>query len=286
MLCALLVVVSFTPLPRLSPAPAGVHQLQCRTVPPRLVLGKLFGKATDKSADAAVGVQMQAAEAAPASLIETADELHASKQVSELFALLKSADASDDELAWRIARAHHDMAEESVDDPARREQLLRDGLAIAEASKSRCGSGPALKWYGIILGRMGDFLPTKEKVANSFKVKEALEGAAAEIPEDPTVQTALGQWCFKVAGISWIERKVAKALFGSPPESSYDEALGFFEQSDAIRPSKKASYFAGQSCLKLKRTEEGKAWLAKCLELPSSGEADAELDAQAKAELK
>ena len=29
----------------------------------------------------------------------------------------------------------------------------------------------------------------------------------------------------QVAGVSWLEKKAAAALFGSPPESSYEEAL-------------------------------------------------------------
>ena len=29
----------------------------------------------------------------------------------------------------------------------------------------------------------------------------------------------------QVAGISWLEKKAAAALFGSPPESTYQEAL-------------------------------------------------------------
>jgi len=227
------------------------------------------------AADPSMASAMASSEA---SLIASSDALHASKQVLQLFQALEDADADDDDLAWRMARAHHDMAEETVGDATRKEQLLRDGLAIAEASKERCGSGPALKWYAILLGRLGDFLTKEEKIANSFVVKDSLEGAAALLPQDSSVQTALGQWCFKVAGISWIERGIAKALFGTPPESSYAEALGFFEASDALRPSKKAAYFAGQSCLELSKKEDAKGWFSKCIELPSSGEADAELD--------
>ena len=32
----------------------------------------------------------------------------------------------------------------------------------------------------------------------------------------------------QVAGVSWLERKGASALFASPPESSYDDALQNF----------------------------------------------------------
>jgi tetratricopeptide (TPR) repeat protein len=221
--------------------------------------------------------------AADAALLQKADALHAGSRVEELFDCLSGEDRADDELAWRMARAYHDKAEETVDDDSKREALLREGLTIADESRQRCGSGPSLKWYAILLGRLGDFLPTKEKVGNSYKIKEALESAAELLPDDSSVLTALGQWCFKVASISWVERNAAKLLFGAPPESSYEEALGFAERSFAIRPSKKAAVLAGQSCKQTKRLDDAKAWMRKALELESVGEADAELDRQARA---
>ena len=221
-------------------------------------------------------------------LIARADELHAASDVDALFALLEGADASDDELAWRIARAHHDKAEDSAEvagNAALKEKLLRAGLAIAETAKEASGSGYSLKWYAILLGRLGDFLPTKEKVGNSYKIKDALERAAVLLPTDPSIQTALGQWCYKVASISWIERNVAKALFGEPPESSYEEALGYVVKSHELRASKKAALYAGLCHAKLKAKGEAAEWLERCLALESVGESDVELDAQAKDEL-
>ena len=254
--------------------------------PPVMVLGKLFRKKEDQAAPApnagAPGVASVASGAGD-DLISRADELHGSNQVQELFDLLSGEDTSEDEVAWRIARAHHDLAEETVGDDARKEQLLRDGLAIAETAKDSSGSGYSLKWYAILLGRLGDFLPTKEKVANSYKIKESLEASAVLLPEDSSVQTALGQWCYKVAGISWVERNAAKLLFGAPPESSYEEALGFVTKSYELRPSKKAALFASLCHDKLKDRAMSQDWAEKCLALESVGEADAEIDRQAKA---
>jgi len=219
-------------------------------------------------------------------LIEKTDQLHLSGNVDEYFNILKDADTSDKNLAWRIARAYHDKAEEAVGNDAEREQLLRKGTEVAEAAREEFGDGLSLKWYGILLGRMGDFLPTKEKVANSYKIKESLEAAASQLPEDRTVQTALGQWCYKVAGIGFVERQAAKVLFGKPPQSSYEEALNFFLKSYELSPSKKASYFAGMCYKQLKKKTEANEWLNKCLSIASVGEADVELDKQAKANIK
>ena len=250
---------------------------------------RLFGK-KESSSDIAeaspIAMEMAESLSSEVGIIEQADALHAANNVDELFALLSTADTSDDDIAWRVARAYHDKAEDTVGDDATRERLLREGLAIADAARQRTESGYALKWYAILLGRLGDFLPTKEKVGNSFKIKESLEGAAALLPEDSSIQTALGQWCYKVASISWVERNAAKLLFGSPPESSYEEALGFATRSSEIRRSKKAALLAGQCYAKLGQSEESKNWMRAVLELESAGEADKELDRQAEAALR
>ena len=120
---------------------------------------------------------------------------------------------------------------------------------------------------------------------SSYKIKESLEAAAAKLPDDSSVQTALGQWCYKVAGISFLERNAAKLLFGAPPESSYAEALSFLKASYEMRPSKKAALFAGLCQGKLGDKAAAAQWMEDCLALESTGEADLELDRQAEASL-
>ncbi len=47
---------------------------------------------------------------------------------------------------------------------------------------------------------------------------------------DQTLNHLYGRWCYAVAGISWLERKLAATFFATPPESSYEEALKYFVQ--------------------------------------------------------
>ena len=132
-----------------------------------------------------------------------ADALHASNSVDELFDLLKDADTKDDEIAVALARAYHDKAEDSeeaANGQALKERLLRDGLAIAEGLKDGWrGGGYALKWYAILLGRLGDFLPTKEKVGNSYiRSRSRWRVRLSCCRRTRVFVTALGQWCYKV----------------------------------------------------------------------------------------
>ena len=59
-------------------------------------------------------------------------------------------------------------------------------------------------------------------------------------PDDATVALALGQWCLKVAGVSFVERGLARAIFGgSPPTATFAEALAYFQRADKLRPAPK-----------------------------------------------
>ena len=101
-------------------------------------------------------------------------------------------------------------------------------------------NGLAQKWLGVMLGSVGDFQTTKEKIQNSYKVREALDAAYLLRPDDATVALALGQWCLKVAGVSFVERGLARAIFGgSPPEATYAEALKFFRSAQELKPASK-----------------------------------------------
>jgi hypothetical protein len=64
-------------------------------------------------------------------------------------------------------------------------------------------------------------LPTKERVARSFEVKDHAIEAMKVIPDDFILVHCLGRWCFDVANINWIERKIAQALFSKPPERQF-----------------------------------------------------------------
>ena len=76
------------------------------------------------------------------------------------------------------------------------------------------------RWYAILLGSVGDYITTKEKIKNSATIKKSLDIAEAQLPDDPTVALALGQWAFKVASVSFLERQIAKAIFGGKSCSS------------------------------------------------------------------
>ena len=181
------------------------------------------------------------------SQIERFDRLHASPldRTDELLTQLRDAsrdtNAVDVDVEWRYARACLDAANALPEKDSKREGLTFEGLRAAERAAALApDDGLAQKWLGVMLGSVGDFQTTKEKIQNSYKVREALDAAYKLRPDDATVALALGQWCLKVAGVSFVERGLARAIFGgSPPESTYAEALKFFRSAQELKPASK-----------------------------------------------
>ena len=181
------------------------------------------------------------------SQIERFDRLHASPldRTDELLKLLRDAsrdtNAVDVDVEWRYARACLDASNALPEKDAKREGLTFEGLRAAERAAALApDDGLAQKWLGVMLGSVGDFQTTKEKIQNSYKVREALDAAYKLRPDDATVALALGQWCLKVAGVSFVERGLARAIFGgSPPEATYAEALKFFRSAQELKPASK-----------------------------------------------
>ena len=66
--------------------------------------------------------------------------------------------------------------------------------------------------------------------------QEHIDKAIELRPEEPILHYLNGRWCFEVAGLSWLEKKAAAALFATPPEATYEQALGYFMKSEELNP--------------------------------------------------
>ena len=73
--------------------------------------------------------------------------------------------------------------------------------------------------------------------------------------------------CFRVTSLPWYQRKAA-GLLGTLPTSTYEEAISYFEASEAAnsRPFTPNWLFLGKCYMQLKNWAEAKKWLTKVLE--------------------
>ena len=230
-----------------------------------------------------------AASVVPARCLIEADKLFDSNQYKSLTDMLRAsmARAPDDaELNWRLARALKKLSDGEKPKSKEKEALVREGLECAKKALAAAAQtcGPAHKWYAILLSGLGEFTGTADSIKNSFVVREHFEMACSLSPTDATARHLLGLWCYEVAKLSWFEQKAAAAFFASPPKSSFEEALTHFERAEQMEPGfyPKNLLLLANTCAKLGRTTEAKAWLEKCLAAKQVTPEDEETVAEAR----
>jgi hypothetical protein len=89
----------------------------------------------------------------------------------------------------------------------------------------------------------------------------------------------LGYWHYSAADVPGYQRWTATAIFGSPPSSTFEEALRHFQRAEAIQPgfySQNALYM-GLCMERLNRDRnEAQEWFKKAFMAPMLSKDDAE----------
>ncbi|NXQ41483.1 RMD2 protein, partial [Catharus fuscescens] len=143
---------------------------------------------------------------------------------------------------WRLARAYGDLFEMTTDAEEKRKYF--SGIRNLQSNK----------WehlFAIMCGYMSQFESVQNKIRNGYLFKEHLDKAIELKPQDPLLYYLNGRWCYSVAQLSWIEKKVAAALFGTPPTSTVEEALQNFLKAEEMHPGySKCNYVYLAKCYK------------------------------------
>ncbi|XP_078347760.1 regulator of microtubule dynamics protein 1-like isoform X2 [Oculina patagonica] len=201
--------------------------------------------------------------------IKKADELFDNEKQQEMYDLLLShKDSQNAEVEWRLARACRVLAEKNQDNADIKKKMTYEALEHAKLALSLDDKNFAChKWYAIALSIVGDYEGQKAKLQNAYVMKEHFEKAIELNPSDPTSRHLLGLWCFTFADMPWYTRKVAGALFATPPSSTYDEALAHFQKAEELEPNffSKNHLLLGKTFLGQGKKEEAKLWLEKAV---------------------
>ncbi|NXE76468.1 RMD2 protein, partial [Cochlearius cochlearius] len=180
-------------------------------------------------------------------LLQQVDNLHKGSEDDKkegFRLLLEKADKYENcvDFLWRLARAYGDMFEMTTDAEEKRKYF------------SNPRNSQSSKWehlFAIMCGYMSQFDSVQNKIRNGYLFKEHLDKAIELKPQDPFLYYLNGRWCYSVAQLSWIEKKVAAALFGTPPTSTVEEALQNFLKLKEIRPGySKYNYVYLAKCYK------------------------------------
>lgn len=228
------------------------------------------------------------------------DASHSVKDFTGAFATAKlglkqngGIECRDVELLWRGARAYYDAHSDSAvaasgSDGRDAQALLHEALALARRAIDADGDHwGGHKWLGICLGSLNSFdISNKERIVNSWAIREHLDKALAILPSDATINHAIGVWCFEIASLGWAQRVLANTFVSTVPTASYEEALSYFEVAAASWVSLHTCVKAADTCEKLGRNAEAQEWLRRALVLEAAGEADTSAQNEAQRRLK
>ena len=128
-------------------------------------------------------------------VLETVDKAFESRQLDSAYATLHdmyqqdaSAVQDSEELLWRYVKAHYELFAQSSN-KQEQEEFLRTGADLVTRGLEQFPtSGYLLKWKAIVLGKLGSFQSTKEKMQNSFIIRDSLLQAMKELPDDASIQ--------------------------------------------------------------------------------------------------
>ncbi|XP_043831330.1 regulator of microtubule dynamics protein 1 [Dromiciops gliroides] len=218
-------------------------------------------------------------------ILEKADYLYGSGEIEKLYHLLAQYKQSEDaELLWRLARASRDISQLSTTSAEDKKRLVYEAFAYAKkALEKNESSFAAHKWYAICISDVGDYEGIKVKIGNAFLIKEHFERAIELNPKDATSIHLIGVWCYSFAELPWYQRNIAKVLFATPPTSTYEEALKYFQMAEQVHPNfySKNLLFLGKTYLKLKNKKLAAFWLLKAKDYPAHTEEDKQVQKEA-----
>ncbi|XP_005043361.1 PREDICTED: regulator of microtubule dynamics protein 2 [Ficedula albicollis] len=188
--------------------------------------------------------------------LQKVDNLHKGSEddKKEGFRLLLEKDDKYEkcvDFLWRLARAYGDLFEMTTDAEEKRKYVTDGKLKAEKAVQLDARSAESHQWFAIMCGYMSQFESVQNKIRNGYLFKEHLDKAIELKPQDPLLYYLNGRWCYSVAQLSWIEKKVAAALFGTPPTSTVEEALQNFLKAEEMHPGySKCNYVYLAKCYK------------------------------------
>jgi len=181
-----------------------------------------------------------------------------------------------------LARAHFDFSDNSVDEEVISDNIY-SGMDFAkralEMDDTRAESH---KWFGILIGRVGELEGTKQKIINSYDVKKHTLKAIELDPDDDGNFHVMGRWHFALSELSWAKRKIASLIYEKPPKASFEEAAEFFKQASEMAPDEiRHHVWLGKTYMELDNKDAAKDELNAALAITAENDSDRILQKEA-----
>ncbi|CEF63534.1 Tetratricopeptide-like helical domain-containing protein [Strongyloides ratti] len=198
---------------------------------------------------------------------------------------LKDSDNINDEeriqVNWRLLHLLDVLANSLSSKDKLRKKYIMDGVQmIDKAIELAPEDVNTVKWSAAILGLSIDYCDIKKKCQNGYKFKQLLDKALSLDSNDHNLMHMRGRYHYGVAELSWFEKKSARFIFGTPLESTYEDALEDFlkahNSEDGPYWIENMSYI-GKCLWNLNRKKEAIEYLKKIQNLPIYDSYDQEI---------
>lgn len=213
-------------------------------------------------------------------LVEKGKAFERKFQANDALPLYLSAEKGDPknpQLLVRIARQYRYL----MTDASGNQEKLRLGYLALDYSTRAAACGPkdcdAQLAPAITLGKMLPYLPKKEQISASPRIKESVDKALAINPHDDTAWHILGRWNRVLAEVSSAKRFVAGLIYGQLPKGSIEEAERDMKKAIAINPRRLMHYIElGRIYAEMGRKQEAREFINKGLAMPDTEKDDPE----------
>ena len=227
-----------------------------------------------------------AAFAQTATVWERIDALNEAKDFGGAYALLEpqKADQSDTaDYLCRTARHHFHNSDNTTNEEVIERELYAGFKYAEQALAADSTNANAHGYYGILIGRVGEIEGTKQKIINSYAVRDHTVMAIQLDPDNDSWHHVMGRWHFTLSDLSWIERNVAKLIYTAPPKASFKEAASYFRRAGELDPQDiRHSLWLGKTHVELDDDQAARASLETALNLAPRSESDAILQEEAR----
>lgn len=154
------------------------------------------------------------------------------------------------------------------------QQALQYAQRAVQASPRNSEAHLAL---AVCLGKLLPLQDTRQKLESSRAVKEAVDKALALDPNNDLGWHLLGRWHQELAGIGGARRALARLIYGTVPDASYEESARCLEKALALNPQRLMhAVELGRTYAMMRREDEARKLIAKGLGMPNREKDDPE----------
>ncbi len=212
------------------------------------------------------------------------DKLQEQSMFDEALKLCKeNFNDNDVEILWRMARSYFDIADQTSDEEVQKINIDKALPYAKKALELNPLSAKSNHWYAVIIGKKGVLEGTKQKIVNSYEVREYGLKAIELDPNYDGTYHLMGRWHYNIADLAWYERTIASAIYATPPNGSFEEAVTYFMKAMEANPEDIRHYlWLAKSYYQLSNYRDSKLILDKALMLNINNDSDKLLLSQVK----